>query len=204
MKYLNHGSGRVVLLADDSSYVLKIPYNQNGVNQCKSEYETYCKDSTDKAQIFSYENGIIKMEYLENDREQFIAALHHDFICTLWDRKIDRTLNITCDQNCSVCQHFLAVDERYEQAIALGKKYKTCQVGIDKNGIPKMYDYGFPDEHEIRRNFTPELFMEYWESGVYYDGVLFEDWELFTECEPNYDDTLMAANAFKRRRATRH
>ena len=120
-------SRRVYKLNDDT--VIKIPYNQYGLTQAQEEYDTY--------QVKKYQPYLAEILNYDEDTGEIQMELLED--CGFLLKKDAIENNIFPDYILDL------IDAQ------------TVQVGKDKNGNIKIFDYG--SEHvpsEVVRNYTKE------------------------------------------------
>lgn len=204
MEYLNYGTGRVVFKVDDNT-VVKIPYNQSGIEQNHQEYEIYNanKDSQIYAECDLDEKGWLYMEYLEDCSVEYYN--HSDKIhCSVYDDSTDKTLVFTCKGNCISCEHniFVAFTDEELMKIETFKTKDRIQVGRAKNGILKFYDYAntTPVDHKfIFDKSYLELFYKYLSEN---SDELFAEWvqtKELPQAHGNIESSRKLANRFKRK-----
>lgn len=205
MEYLSYGTGRVVFKFDDNN-VVKIPYNKSGVEQNRQEYETYTANKA--LQVYGEcrldENNWLYMEYLEDCSTEYYN--HDDNIhCSIYDDSTAQTLIFTCDGNCANCKHntFVPFTHNELEKIETYKTNDRVQIGRDKNGILKFYDYATIIPTDFKFLFDAaylNLFNEYLAESNY--KILFVDWVADKELPRavgNREKTYKHANRFKRK-----
>ena len=204
MNYLGFGLGRVVFSIDENT-IVKIPYNQRGIEQNQEEFSTY--DNTKPyGEVFKIENNILHMELLDVCAELFNDFVFDRIHCTLYDDSTEKTIELNCDKNCAECEHNACIglfnEEETKTILDNAIESKNIQVGRDKNGILKIYDYASTSGNcdLIFYDELVPLFLEYYEEHPTLD-VLFCDWvkdkELPTQV---FDINVLYKNANKQKR----
>lgn len=209
MEYLNYGTGRVVFKFDENT-VVKIPYNHSGIEQNQQEYNIY----TANKGLYVYgecrlgANGWLYMEYLTDCSIEYYN--HEDKIhCSIYDDCTAKEITYTCMGGCANCKHNTFVPFTNEE-LAKIETYKTkdrVQVGRDKNGVLKFYDYATATPKERGFMFDRayiNLFNEYLADNNY--SVLFADWvqgKTLPQAVGNREAVYKHANRFKRKLYTR-
>lgn len=205
MEYLSYGTGRVVFKVDENT-VVKIPYNQSGLEQNQQEYNTYMDNFPLQvyAECTLYSNGWLYMEYLQDCSTEYYN--HEDKVhCSVYDDSTEKTLVFTCKGDCVNCKHNTFVPFTDEE-LAKIETYKTkdrVQVGRDKNGILKFYDYATATPTDRKFIFDKaylDLFNEYLAENNY--NILFADWvegKTLPQAVGNREAVYKHANRFKRK-----
>ena len=206
MEYLSYGTGRIVFKFDENT-VVKIPYNQSGIEQNKQEYETYTLNSIVQVygQCWLGTNDWLYMEYLEDCSLEYYN--HEDKVhCSMYDDSTEKTLVFTCKGDCVNCKHnaFIPFTDEELAKIKTHKTKDRVQIGRDKNGIIKFYDYATAtptDRKFMFNNAYLDLFNEYLAENNY--SVLFADWVANKELPQRIgdkDNVYKQANRIKRKR----
>ena len=178
MKYLGNGAARIAFFQDDGT-VLKIPLNESGLQQNNEEYEIYnsAKDKSCLCKIFEKTNkGWLVCEYLENATDTIKHYQEDGIFCEKYDTSTEKSLHVNCDLNCANCKFNTLKGLHYD--LAKFDTYNTdklLQVGFDKDGVLKLFDFGTPNSN-VKRHFHKgylKLFNEWIESD---SELFFEDW----------------------------
>lgn len=115
---LGYGSNRIVFSLDDEK-VIKIPYNNIGIESNKLEYEYYNKKPNIVAKIYSYNNNLIIQEKLSD-----IITVPYKYTIDGSVKKYLNSQGITVD------------DELINEMLNT-----KLQIGKDKLGKWKFFDY---------------------------------------------------------------
>lgn len=159
---LGYGSNRIVFDLNDGT-VLKIPYNNVGIESNKLEYENYNKKPKIVAKIYKYENNLIIQEKLEN-------------IITV---PYEHTLKSTVEP------YLKKQGIEVEQDILKEMLNTKAQLGKDKKGNYKFFDY---EDAKLTQNYilepfrmTDEWLEPFWDYIKEYDIEKIEKWETFED-----------------------
>lgn len=205
MKYLGYGTGRVVFKIDDDR-VVKIPFNNNGVAQNKQEWEL-SKSTTHNYYTKVYElneHNWLYAEYVEDCSEQFNDYVSDGIHCQKYDESTELTITFNCDFDCINCPRNTCEDFGDVKDFLANKPKDRLQVGRDKDGNLKYFDYavGEPNTPQLFHNGMLNAFNVYLEQKNY--DVLFIDWlnnntQYVREAYVT-NEQLKHANKFKRQR----
>lgn len=205
MEYLSYGTGRVVFKFDENT-VVKIPYNQSGKEQNLQEYNTFTANSNKHiyGECRLGANGWLYMEYLTDCSTEYYN--HTDKIhCSVYDDSTEKKITFTCKGDCVNCKHN-KFEPFTDDELAKIETYKTkdrVQVGRDKNGVLKFYDYATATPTDRKFMFDKaylDLFNEYLAENNY--SVLFAEWvqgKTLPKTVGNREAVYKQANRFKRK-----
>lgn len=159
---LGYGSNRIVFDLNDGT-VLKIPYNNIGIESNKLEYKYYNKKPEIVAKVYNYKNNLIIQEKLDN-------------IITV---PYEHTLKMT------VSSYLKDNGIEIEENILKEMLNTKVQLGKDKLGNYKFFDY---EDAKLSENYivepfrmTDEWLEAFWDYIKEYDIEKIEKWETFED-----------------------
>lgn len=177
MKYLGYGTGRIVFQISED-LVVKIPYNKNGILQNEQEIHLY---NNAKHNYFakSYkldENKWLYAEYVEDCSRDLEDYMYDGVTCKKYDELTDTSIKFDCNFSCLDCPYNKRIDFGNLDEFIAHKPKDRLQVGRDKEGKLKYFDYaiGEIDDSQIFHNGMLEAFMQYLKTKKY--DTLFIDW----------------------------
>lgn len=200
MMYLGHGTGRVVFKIDDDR-VVKIPYNISGVEQNKQEFEAKNDYYTQTYELD--DNNWLYAEYVNDCSQAFDDYVTDGIHCTKYDDCVDIQIKFNCDFDCKNCKYNNCSNFGDVSEFLKHKPKDRLQVGLDKNGNLKYYDYAeySVDKNSLFHNGMLDAFNIYLKEKNY--DVLFIDWLKQNNVSINKpvftDEELKFANKMKRR-----
>ena len=180
MKYLDCGTARIVVQID-KDIIVKIPFDKSGLDQNIEEYQIYSanKDLQVYGECWLDKNNWLYMEYLEDCSLEYYNHITDQVCCEIYDFSPEQTIQFTCNGKCKECKHniFKPLDLQDIKKIEAYKTKDRVQIGRDKNGIIKFYDYA-----SIRPDFNGFLFdgayvnllYQYLDEGNY--SIFLQDW----------------------------
>lgn len=214
MKYLGYGIGRVVFEdSTNNNYVIKYPYNNEGIKQNQEECETFQNNNQNGVYADCYldENNCLHMEKLTDCSTDFNRYVKGDtFKCTKFDNSIKKKISFSnCVKGCIGCAY--RKDYTFTQdevnTILANKTKDRLQVGYDINGKIKFYDYAVSTKNAADITFLfnsayVSLFEEYLVENPTM-SVLFDEW-IKDKTLPNKNldglaEGLMNCNYWKRK-----
>lgn len=214
MKYLGYGIGRVVFEdSTNQNYVIKYPYNNEGIKQNKEEYDYFLNHNKDGVYATCYldKDNCLHMEKLTDCSTEFNRYLKGDvFICSKFDYSTDKVIDLSnCTKGCINCEHirFPYYNQEQIDKILKNKTKDRLQVGYDLNGNLKFYDYAITsvkaeDVTFLFNSSYVNLFKEYLTEYPTLT-ILFDEW-VKGKTLPNknidtLNEMLMKCNYWKRK-----
>lgn len=214
MKYLGYGVGRIAFEDPvNENYVIKYPYNNEGIRQNKEEYDCFLNHNLDGvyAECYLDENNCLHMEKLIDCSIELNRYMKGDtFICSKFDYSTDKTIDLSnCVKGCMDCKYkkYFYFSQENINAILRNKTKDRLQVGYDLNGNLKFYDYAITsvkaeDVTFLFNSAYVNLFKEYLTEYPTLT-ILFDEW-VKGKTLPNknidtLNEMLMKCNYWKRK-----
>lgn len=180
-KYVGRGRGRVVFQISNNE-VIKIPYNEDGIEQNRNEYRLYLEGGNPYyAEVTNYnsERDYEYMEYVIPADEYFEKYVYDKIHCSVYDVSTEKKITFRCDGHCENCKYNTLNEfiPNYIDDMLEHNPKDRIQVGKNNAGEFKFYDYSGTMNKEtdefIFDERMVESFIEYYNSG---STELFKYW----------------------------
>ncbi|MBO7735565.1 MAG: hypothetical protein J6S67_23570 [Methanobrevibacter sp.] len=144
LRYLGHGIGRAVCELENN-VVIKIPFNQNGVLQNRTEKVNYEKAPFWRATIIGYDEDKdwLYMEKVNDKSEYFKDYVRDEVHCEIYDELMTPVRKCECNGKCSICPHNVLenlIPENIDAILEYNPKEKI-QIGTNSDGDYRYFDY---------------------------------------------------------------